>query len=79
VAVEILSETSRERDLVTKRAQYARAGLSWYWLVDLDLPQIAVLQNVDGLFRDHASATGDDRLQLTEPFEVLIRPTDLID
>jgi Uma2 family endonuclease len=79
VAVEILSETSRERDLVTKRAQYARAGLSWYWLVDLDLPQIAVLQNVDGLFRDHASATGDDRLQLTEPFEVVIRPTDLID
>jgi Uma2 family endonuclease len=79
VAVEILSETSRERDLVTKRALYAGAGLPWYWLIDLEIPQIAVLRNLEGLFGDHASATGGDWLQLTEPFEVAIRPTDLID
>jgi Uma2 family endonuclease len=34
LAVEILSEDDEERDLVTKRTEYARAGIPHYWIVD---------------------------------------------
>lgn len=34
LAVEILSAGSFERDAVTKRAEYAKAGLDDYWVVD---------------------------------------------
>jgi Uma2 family endonuclease len=35
---------SRRRDLVTKRREYARAGISEYWIVDPKLKQITVLR-----------------------------------
>lgn len=77
LAVEVVSPTSRERDLVTKRAQYAAAGLDWYWLVDIDLPQILVLRRDVTAYATHASTTGDDVLTVDEPFPVRLRPSDL--
>jgi Uma2 family endonuclease len=34
LAVEILSEGDEDRDLVTKRSEYARAGIKHYWILD---------------------------------------------
>jgi Uma2 family endonuclease len=44
-ALEIVSEDakSRERDLVTKRAEYAAAGIGEYWIVDPASQRITVL------------------------------------
>jgi Uma2 family endonuclease len=78
LAVEVLSPTSRERDLITKRAQYATAGLDWFWLVDLDRPQILVLRRKGELFSAHARAEGRDVLSVVEPFAVEVRPADLL-
>jgi Uma2 family endonuclease len=77
LAVEILSPTSRERDLIAKRAFYATAGLPWYWLVDLDIPQILVLRNTDAVFVEHASAVGEETLTVAEPFPVRLTPAAL--
>lgn len=33
-----------------KRSYYAAAGAEWYWLVDLDVPEMLVLRNDAGLF-----------------------------
>lgn len=77
LAAEVVSPTSGERDLVTKRREYAQAGLPWYVLVSLDGPQILVLRNTGGTFVEHASARGDETLALTEPFGLTIRPRDL--
>lgn len=77
LAVEVLSPTSRERDLISKRAQYAEAGLDWYWLVDLDVPEVAVLRRRGDRFEAVASAQGDELLHLAEPFPVELRPADL--
>ena len=41
LAVEILSPTSFERDVVAKRREYALAGLDHYWIVDPQTPQVA--------------------------------------
>lgn len=77
LAAEILSSTSHERDLVTKSAEYAAAGLAWYWIVDPDEPAVLVLRNVEGLFQRHARASGDDPLRVDQPFPVALRPADL--
>jgi Uma2 family endonuclease len=77
LAVEVVSATSRERDLVAKRAQYAEAGLPWYWLVDLEVPQILVLRNNGGRLAAVASATGEEHLAVSEPFPARLRPGDL--
>jgi Uma2 family endonuclease len=78
LVAEILSPTSRERDLVVKRRQYAAAGLPWYWLVDLDIPQILVLRNDGGQFTEAASAIGDRPLTVDDPFPVRVRPAGLV-
>jgi Uma2 family endonuclease len=38
LAVEILSPGSRRTDQVTKFAEYAEAGIAYYWIIDLDKP-----------------------------------------
>lgn len=35
VAVEVLSPGSRRRDVLTKRDEYAAAGIPTYWIIDL--------------------------------------------
>lgn len=78
VVVEVVSAGSTERDLVHKRSAYAEAGLGWYWLVDPDLPQVAVLRNTGGGFETAASVAGDGLLDVIEPFAVRLRPADLV-
>ena len=45
LVVEIVSEgkENRDRDLVTKRAEYAAAGIEEYWIVDPEFRSITVL------------------------------------
>jgi Uma2 family endonuclease len=43
LAVEIISPDDRDRDTVTKRAEYAATGLLEYWLVDPPAATVTVL------------------------------------
>jgi Uma2 family endonuclease len=54
LAVEIVSDEGRERDLVTKRREYARAGIAEYWIIDPLLRQVTILR-LDG---DHYIEAG---------------------
>ncbi|SRR5579871_1892905 len=40
--IEVLSESTRDRDLGVKLRQYARHGVKWYWAVDPDAQTIRV-------------------------------------
>ena len=55
LAIEIVSpgEENRERDLVTKRQEYAQAGIAEYWIVDPELHQITVLTLDGQTYREH--------------------------
>lgn len=44
LAVEVLSQSSVERDVVVKRRAYARAGCAHHWLVDPEAPSIAAFE-----------------------------------
>jgi Uma2 family endonuclease len=43
LVIEVVSEDNREHDLVTKRDEYARAGIPEYWIVDPEEETITVL------------------------------------
>jgi Uma2 family endonuclease len=55
LVVEVVSggEKDRERDLVIKRAEYARAGIPEYWIVDPAQERIIVLTLRDDVYEEH--------------------------
>ena len=55
LVVEVVSEgeENRYRDLVTKREEYAAAGISEYWIVDPQERQITVLVLEGQAYREH--------------------------
>lgn len=76
LAVELLSPGSHERDLVTKRLEYAQAGLRHYWVVDPEAPAIVVFGGDD--LHELARASGDHPMPVTEPVRITVVPSDLV-
>lgn len=62
LVVEVVSEgeKSRERDLVTKRAEYEKAEISEYWIVDPEERNITVLVLDQGSYRLHGKFGADE-------------------
>ena len=58
--VEVLSRSDRGRDLLTKRALYARAGVREYWIVDPMSRTIEVLTLDRDAFHTAQVAAGQD-------------------
>jgi Uma2 family endonuclease len=48
LAVEIISPGAEEMDMVTKRTEYAAAGIPQYWTVDQDPAQTVTMHHLDG-------------------------------
>ncbi|MGH9063131.1 MAG: Uma2 family endonuclease [Acidimicrobiales bacterium] len=54
LVVEVSSPSTRSDDWGGKRAAYAHAGAGWYWIVDLDLPEVVVLRSSGDSFVEAA-------------------------
>lgn len=78
LAVEVLSPSTRHRDVGLKLRAYEDAGLPWYWVVDPVAPLLTVHRLVDGRFVRQASVTGDERFVSDEPFVLAVTPVDLV-
>lgn len=79
LAVEILSPTSAERDLVAKRREYARAGCGHYWIVNLGVPEIVALRRDDaGDYVEVGRLIGGTTGTLREPVELTLDPRQLL-
>ena len=72
LAVEVLSPSTRQTDLVEKFAEYAQAGVSEYWRVDPEEQTIVVFVLRDGAYTllVQAGAGGKVWSQLLEGFEL---------
>ena len=53
IAMEVVSEDDPNRDLVTKRAEYAQAGIPEYWIVDPQQSAITVLKLDGTTYAEH--------------------------
>jgi Uma2 family endonuclease len=60
--MEIVSEGSeaRKRDYVDKRLDYARAGITEYWIVDPEFTRITVLSLEGNDYRVHCECNAGD-------------------
>lgn len=79
LAVEILSPSTRRFDLILKRSRFEAAGVSQYWVVDPDKPSIVAWTLRDSRYGEPEHAAGDEQFIATEPFELRIAPSELVD
>lgn len=77
LAVEVLSPSTRRKDQVLKRSKYEDAGVQAYWIVDPDGPSVTAWVTRDGRYLAAGAASGDEVLELSEPFAVRVQPSAL--
>lgn len=78
LAVEVLSPSTRSKDLLLKRGLYEQAGVSSYWVVDPDEPSLRAWDLVDGAYVEVTHAVGDAAVRLSLPFRVEVTPSALL-
>jgi len=78
LTVEVLSPSSRLRDASLKEAFYARLGVHSYWLLDPVKPALTAFELRSDSYAELACVAGDEAWHASEPFEVVIRPAELI-
>jgi Uma2 family endonuclease len=78
LAVEVVSPTSSSRDRVSKRHEYAAAGIRHYWIVDPDKQTLTVL-SLDGRgarYEEVAVVAAGERFTTDDPFAISLDPAD---
>ncbi len=79
LAVEVLSPSSRRRDVGDKLTAYRDAGVPSYWVVDPVGLRFRAWQLEDDDYVEVADISGDQEWTADAPYEVTIRPGDLRD
>ncbi|MFC3893270.1 Uma2 family endonuclease [Lentzea rhizosphaerae] len=71
LVVEVMSPGSKRTDFVVKPAEYAKAGIAHYWIVELGDPfSLAAFELVDGVYEYVDGGTGT--VELTRPVPLKI-------
>lgn len=78
LAVEVLSPSTRYRDVGLELRAYEDAGLGRYWVVDPAEPRLTVHRLVEGRSVPQASVAGDERYVAEAPFPVEVTPSALV-
>ena len=78
LAVEVLSPSTRRKDLFLKRSKYEDAGVASYWIIDPATPSITALDLVDGHYVTVGEAIGDASITLEKPYLITIVPSALV-
>ena len=74
---EVLSPSTRAHDLKRKRPLYAKAGVQWMWVVDVDARTLTASRSEGASWLELGVWSDDDEIQAA-PFEnVAIRGRDL--
>ena len=78
LAVEVLSPSSRRRDVGDKLTAYRDAGVPSYWVVDPINPRLRAWELRDGEYVEIADVSGDREWTAQAPYPVTVRPADLL-
>ena len=79
LAIEILSPSTRRRDLVVKKRVYERTGVGSYWIVDVadDTVTLTAFELREGGYVEVAAISGEEEWAATLPFPVTVSATRL--
>lgn len=78
LAVEVLSPSTRRRDLQAKPELLERSGCAHYWVVDPDEVSLRAWSLTEGRYVLRVHAVGDDEVRLTDPAALAFRVSDLL-
>lgn len=78
LAVEVLSASTRSKDLLLKRALYEEAGVVSYWIFDPAEQVLTVLELVEGKYVERGVVRGDESFDATLPSPVRVVPSLLV-
>jgi Uma2 family endonuclease len=78
LAVEVLSPSTRRKDLLLKRSKYEESGVQSYWVLDPAEPSLLALDLRGGAYVTSAHVRGAEHAALSTPFPVEIVPADLV-
>lgn len=81
LAIEIVSESleDRERDLVTKRLEYARSGIEEYWIVDPEQETVTVLNLGEDVYTEGAVFVRGDTVTSSQLPEFALPVSEILD
>ena len=79
LAVEVLSPSTRSKDLLLKRGLYEDSGVTSYWVIDPEEPSVLVLELEGGRYVEAGRAVADQVLHVALPFPVELQPALLLD
>jgi len=79
LAVEVLSPSTRAKDLILKKALYEDSGVLSYWVIDPAEPSLVAWELQNGAYVETARVAGDEATRLELPFAVDVTPAHLLD
>jgi Uma2 family endonuclease len=68
LAVEVLSPSTRAKDLILKKGLYEDSGVSSYWVLDPDEESLVAWDLVDGRYVETARVRGEEVFTTDRPF-----------
>lgn len=77
LAVEVASPSTMLIDLNLKKARLEAAGCAHYWVVDPASATIRAWDLLDGVYVSVGTASGEEQLQITQPWSMTIVPAEL--
>ena len=78
LAIEVLSPSNPDHDLVRKFAGYARFGVPHYWVLNPIGPTLVGYALRNGTYAEVGRAEGEALFEVEEPFPVRLRPAALL-
>ena len=78
LAVEVLSPSTRSKDLLLKRQLYADAGVPTYWIFDPDEPSLTVLRLDGDKYVEDVVVADTDVYEAEPPYPVRIVPDEIV-
>jgi Uma2 family endonuclease len=78
LAVEVLSDGTRSKDLIFKQEMYQTSGVASYWVIDPAAVSIVAYDLDEGIYRRGAQAQAGQTVSMRVPFTVPVCPADLI-
>ena len=79
LAVEVRSPSTAGRDAVLKFREYARLGIASYWLFDVDVPALRILELEGDDYVERAYREGEQPVSVTLPFPLTLVPARLME